>query len=194
MRPTWRDRSGKFQPPAVISSLVHATFERLSAPTDRQRCAVPGRTRSAHAHEWSTYETVAAITAAGLVARCLSTVGWLGFYTASSGDIESRTGYARLSRAWHLRQSWCLVQYSRLGRHLVVEREQRHLEHDRAPGRHERRASGSGFYHYADPSCSGCGYGPYLVGMHRAGSTNYNLARRFDSTVYSFLQAYSSDY
>ena len=54
--------------------------------------------------------------------------------------------------------------------------------------------SGSGFYHYADPSCSGCGYGPYLVGMHRAGSASYNQARRFDSTVYSFMQAYSSDY
>jgi hypothetical protein len=30
--------------------------------------------------------------------------------------------------------------------------------------------------------------------MHRAGSSSDNLARRFDSTVYSFLLAYSSDY
>jgi hypothetical protein len=54
--------------------------------------------------------------------------------------------------------------------------------------------SASSFYHYADPTCGGCGYGAYLVGLHRAGSDSYNVARRFGSTVLSFMRAYSSEY
>jgi V8-like Glu-specific endopeptidase len=54
--------------------------------------------------------------------------------------------------------------------------------------------SGSGFYHYANPSCSGCGFGAYLVGSHRAGAAPYNIARRFTSVVYNFMKAYSGDY
>jgi len=54
--------------------------------------------------------------------------------------------------------------------------------------------SGSGFYQYADPSCSGCDYGAYLVGNHGYGYSSFNQARRFDSTVLSFMQAYASDY
>ena len=101
-----------------------------------------------------------------------ATVGWLGFYTASTSDIESRLGYVRgYPGRRNLRHARCGVQRPGLGRHLVGEREQRDLEHDRAPGRHQPRGRADPrFYHYADPSCSGCGYGPYLVGMHRAGS------------------------
>lgn len=124
-----------------------------------------------------------------------ATVGWLGAYTASSGDIESKTGYVRgypgsgscgnplVSCGTRI---WGDVSWS-----SENNATSNFIEHyaDTSGGQ-----SGSGFYHYADPSCSGCGYGAYLVGMHRAGATNYNQARRFDSTVYSFMLAYSSDY
>ena len=124
-----------------------------------------------------------------------STVGWLGFYTASSGDIESHTGYVRgypgLGTCGNPGVSCNIRVWGDTSSSSENNATSNMIEHqaDTSGGQ-----SGSGFYHYADPSCSGCGYGPYLVGMHRAGSTNYNLARRFDSTVYSFLQAYSSDY
>jgi V8-like Glu-specific endopeptidase len=124
-----------------------------------------------------------------------ATVGWLGFYTASSSDIESRLGYVRGYPGTGTCGNPGVACNVRVWGDTSAASENNAttntIEHqaDTSPGQ-----SGSGFYHYADPSCSGCGYGPYLVGMHRAGSTNYNLARRFTSTVYSFLQAYSSDY
>ena len=124
-----------------------------------------------------------------------STVGWLGFYTASSGDIESHTGYVRGYPApgtcGNPGVSCNVRVWGDTSSASENNATSNTIEHqaDTSGGQ-----SGSGFYHYADPSCSGCGYGPYLVGMHRAGSTNYNLARRFDSTVYSFMKAYSSDY
>ena len=124
-----------------------------------------------------------------------STVGWLGFYTASAGDIESRLGYVRGYPGPGTCGNPGVACNVRVWGDTSSASENNAttntIEHqaDTSGGQ-----SGSGFYHYADPSCSGCGYGPYLVGMHRAGSTNYNLARRFTSAVYSFLQAYSSDY
>jgi V8-like Glu-specific endopeptidase len=124
-----------------------------------------------------------------------STVGWLGFYTASSSDIESHTGYVRgypgLGTCGNPGVSCNIRVWGDTSSASENNATSNMIEHqaDTSGGQ-----SGSGFYHYADPSCSGCGYGPYPVGMHRAGSTNYNLARRFDSTVYAFLQAYSSDY
>jgi V8-like Glu-specific endopeptidase len=124
-----------------------------------------------------------------------STVGWLGFYTASAGDIESHTGYMRgypgLGTCGNPGVACNIRVWGDTSSASENNATSNMIEHqaDSSGGQ-----SGSGFYHYADPSCSGCGYGPYLVGMHRAGSTNYNLARRFDSTVYSFMQAYSSDY
>jgi V8-like Glu-specific endopeptidase len=124
-----------------------------------------------------------------------STVGWLGFYTASAGDIESHLGYVRgypaLGTCGNPGVACNVRVWGDTSSASENNATSNMIEHqaDTSGGQ-----SGSGFYHYADPSCSGCGYGPYLVGMHRAGATNYNLARRFDSTVYSFMQAYSSDY
>jgi V8-like Glu-specific endopeptidase len=124
-----------------------------------------------------------------------ATVGWLGFYTASAGDIEGHLGYVRGYPATGTCGNPGVACNVRVWGDTSSASENNAttntIEHqaDTSDGQ-----SGSGFYHYADPSCGGCGYGPYLVGMHRAGSTNYNLARRFNSTVYSFLQAYSSDY
>ncbi len=124
-----------------------------------------------------------------------TTVGWLGFYTASAGDIEARTGYVRgypaTGTCGNPGQS-CGVRVwgdsSLASENDVTSSEIRH-QADTSGGQ-----SGSGFYHYADPTCSGCGYGPYLVGMHRAGTNSYNIARLFDPGVYSFVLAYSSDY
>lgn len=124
-----------------------------------------------------------------------STVGWLGFYTASDGDIESHLGYVRgypgVGTCGNPGVS-CGVRvwgdFSSASENNAIGVDIRH-QADTSGGQ-----SGSGFYHYADPSCSGCGYGPYLVGMHRAGSSSYNLARKFNSTVYSFMLTYSSDY
>jgi V8-like Glu-specific endopeptidase len=124
-----------------------------------------------------------------------SVVGWLGFYTASTSDIESHLGYVRGYPGTGTCGNPGVACNVRVWGDTSSASENNAtsnmIEHqaDSSGGQ-----SGSGFYHYADPSCSGCGYGPYLVGMHRAGSTNSNLARRFDSTVYSFMRAYSSDY
>ncbi len=124
-----------------------------------------------------------------------STVGWLGFYTASTSDIESRTGYLRgypgTGTCGNPGQScgvrvWGDISYG--SENDAFSYTIRH-QADTSGGQ-----SGSAFYHYADPSCSGCGYGAYLVGMHRAGYTNYNEATRFYSSVYSFMKSYSSDY
>lgn len=124
-----------------------------------------------------------------------STVGWLGHYTASSSDIESRGGYLRgypgTGTCGNPGTS-CNVRvwgdYSSSSENDALSTTIRHYA-DSSGGQ-----SGSAFYHYADPSCSGCGYGAYLVGMHRAGYSSYNEATRFTSTVYSFMKAYSSDY
>lgn len=124
-----------------------------------------------------------------------TTVGWLGFYTASTGDIESHTGYVRgypgLGTCGSPAVSCNVRVWGDTSSSSENNATSNMIEHqaDTSGGQ-----SGSGFYHYADPSCSGCGYGPYLVGMHRAGSASHNLARRFDSTVHSFMKAYSSDY
>ncbi len=124
-----------------------------------------------------------------------STVGWLGSYTAGSGDIESRTGYLRgypatgtcgnPGTSCNVRV-WGDISWS--SENDALSTTIRH-QADTTGGQ-----SGSAFYHYADPSCSGCGYGAYLVGMHRAGYSSYNEATRYTSTVYSFMKAYSSDY
>jgi len=124
-----------------------------------------------------------------------STVGWLGHYTASASSIESRTGYMRgypgtgtcgnPGTSCNVRV-WGDVSWS--SENDATSNTIRH-QADSSGGQ-----SGSAFYHYADPSCSGCGYGPYLVGMHRAGYSSYNQARRFTSGVLSFMRAYSSDY
>jgi V8-like Glu-specific endopeptidase len=124
-----------------------------------------------------------------------TTVGWLGFYTASTGEIESRLGYVRGypgSGTCGNPGASCNVRvWGDTSSAAENNATSNMIEHqaDTSGGQ-----SGSAFYHYADPGCSGCGYGPYLVGMHRAGSASYNVARRFDSTVYSFMRAYSSDY
>ncbi|HHC71718.1 MAG TPA: hypothetical protein ENK54_02395 [Thiotrichales bacterium] len=130
-----------------------------------------------------------------------STVGWLGHYTASASEIESRTGYLRGypgtgtcgnpgqscgTRVWGdvSRSSENNVPFWWWDDHRIE------YQADSSGGQ-----SGSAFYHYADPTCAGCGYGAYLVGMHFHGhGGSYNDARRFDSTVLSFMRAYSSDY
>jgi V8-like Glu-specific endopeptidase len=123
------------------------------------------------------------------------TVGWLGWYVASAGDIESSTGYVRgypgVGTCGNPGQS-CGVRvwgdFSTASENNKVDKEIRHYA-DTSDGN-----SGSGFYQYANPSCDGCGYGPYVVGMHRAGADSYNIARRLDSTVASFIEHHSSDY
>ncbi len=129
-----------------------------------------------------------------------ATVGWLGWYTASTSDIESKTGYVRgypgLGNCGNPAVA-CNVRvwgdYSLSSENNVPFWwwEDHQIEHqaDTTGG-----MSGSGFYHYADPSCAGCGYGAYVVGMHRAGTDSYNLARRLDADVSAFLKKYSSDY
>lgn len=124
-----------------------------------------------------------------------NTVGWLGHYTASESDIEARTGYVRgypgagtcgsSGQACNVRV-W--GDTSNGSENDVSSDEIRH-QADTSGGQ-----SGSGFYHYADPSCGGCDSGPYLVGMHRAGASSSNRAHRYDSTVLAFVQAYSSEF
>src|SRR6185295_5280363 len=113
-----------------------------------------------------------------------NTVGWLGHYTASESNIEGRTGYVRgypgAGTCGNSGQA-CDVRVwgdtSDGGENDVSSDEIRH-QADTSGGQ-----SGSGFYHYADPSCGGCDSGPYLVGLHRAGEPSSNRARRYDSTV-----------
>ena len=124
-----------------------------------------------------------------------ATVGWLGHYTASESAIEGTTGYVRgypgTGTCGNPGVSCAIRVWGDTSSASETNATSTTIEHmaDTSGGQ-----SGSGFYHYADPTCSGCGYGAYLVGMHRAGTSSYNLARRFDSTVYSFMKAYSSDY
>jgi V8-like Glu-specific endopeptidase len=124
-----------------------------------------------------------------------STVGWLGNYTAPASEIEARTGYVRgypgpgncgsPAQACNVRV-WGGT--SSLGLNDATSTAIHH-QADTTSGQ-----SGSAYYLYTDPSCSGCGLGAYLVGMHSAGSGDYNIARRYTSAVRSFMKAYSSDY
>jgi V8-like Glu-specific endopeptidase len=124
-----------------------------------------------------------------------NTVGWLGHYTASEDDIEAWTGYVRgypgVGTCGNSGEE-CNVQVwgdiSDGSENVVISNEIHH-QADSSGGQ-----SGSGFYHYVDPSCGGCGPGPYLVGVHRAGASSSNRARRYDSTVLAFVQAYSSEF
>ena len=124
-----------------------------------------------------------------------ATVGWLGHYTASESAIEDTTGYVRgypgTGTCGNPGVSCATRIWGDTSSSSETNATSTTIEHmaDTSGGQ-----SGSAFYHYADPTCTGCGYGAYLVGMHRAGTSSYNLARRFDSTVYSFMKAYSSDY
>ncbi len=125
-----------------------------------------------------------------------NTVGWLGHYTASESAIEGTTGYVRgypgASGTCGSSGGACNVRVwgdtSSGSENDVSSQEIRHLA-DTSSGQ-----SGSGFYHYADPSCGGCGHGPYVVGMHRVGSGTTNGARRYDSTVRGFVQDNSSEF
>ena len=122
-----------------------------------------------------------------------STVGWLGWYIASTSDIESNTGFVRgYPGNGTCAGVACNVRvWGDISRSSENDARSRTIRHqaDTSGG-----MSGSAFYIYEDPKCNGCGYGPYLTGMHRAGHPSYNLARRFTSSVASFMQAYSSDY
>jgi V8-like Glu-specific endopeptidase len=124
-----------------------------------------------------------------------NTVGWLGSWVAGNGDIQGSTGYVRgypgtgtcgnpgvacNVRVWG--------DTSSASENNATANEVRH-QADTSGGN-----SGSGFYQYADPTCAGCDYGAYVVGIHRAGSAPYNIARRYDSTVSAFMHANSSDY
>ncbi len=125
-----------------------------------------------------------------------ASVGWLGHYVASTSAIEGRTGYMRGYPA----TGTCGNPGTSCGVRVWGDTS-RSSENDASSSstiiRHFADSSGgqsgSAFYHYADPTCSGCNYGAYLVGMHRAGGST-NSARRFNSTVYWFMKAYSDDY
>jgi len=124
-----------------------------------------------------------------------TTVGWLGHYTASESSIEARAGFVRGypggGNCGSPAQACNVRVWGDSSTPSENDATSSAINHqaDTTGGQ-----SGSAFYHYADPSCSGCGFGAYLVGMHRAGSAPYNVARRFTSAVYSFMKAYSSDY
>lgn len=124
-----------------------------------------------------------------------ATVGWLGHYTASGSTIEDRLGYVRgypgTGTCGNPGQA-CNVRVwgdTSSASENDASSEEIRYDADTTGGQ-----SGSAFYHYADPSCSGCGHGPYLVGIHRVGGTTTNGARRYESTVRSFVQAYSSEF
>jgi V8-like Glu-specific endopeptidase len=124
-----------------------------------------------------------------------STVGWLGHYTASATEIEARTGHVRGypgPGSCGIPPQPCSVRVwgdiSSPSQNDATSNGIRH-QADTTGGQ-----SGSAYYIYVDPSCSGCGFGAYLVGIHRAGGESYNLARRYTSAVRSFMKANSSDY
>lgn len=124
-----------------------------------------------------------------------ATVGWLGHYTASESTIEDHLGHVRgypgTGTCGNPGQA-CNVRVwgdTSSASENDASSEEIRYDADTSGGQ-----SGSAFYHYADPSCSGCGHGPYLVGIHRVGGTTTNGARRYESTVRSFVQAYSSEF
>jgi len=125
-----------------------------------------------------------------------ATVGWLGWYAASTSAIEGTTGYVRgypgstqtcgnpgvpcNTRVWGDTSS--ALENDRNGKVIRHQADTSGM------------MSGSGFYHYADPTCGGCDHGAYVVGFHRAGSAPYNLARRLGGTIANFIEDNSSDY
>ncbi len=124
-----------------------------------------------------------------------STVGWLGSLVASTGTIEGRTAYLRgypgSGTCGNPGTSCGTRVWGDISRSSENDATSNIIYHqaDSSGGQ-----SGSGFYLYTDPSCSGCGYGAYVVGMHRAGASSANSARRYTSAVSSFMRSYSSDY
>jgi len=123
-----------------------------------------------------------------------ATVGWLGHYTASGSTIEDLTGHVRgypaAGTCGNPPGQACNVRvWGDISSESDASSEEIRHGADTSEGQ-----SGSAFYHYADPSCSGCNHGPYLVGIHRVGGTTTNGARRYESAVRSFVQAYSSEF
>jgi V8-like Glu-specific endopeptidase len=124
-----------------------------------------------------------------------ATVGWLGHYTASDGDIEGDIafvrGYPGAGTCGSSGQSCNTRVWGDTSSASENDASSGEVDHgaDTSGGQ-----SGSAIYQYADPTCSGCDFGPYLIGMHRVGGSSTNGARRYDSTVRSFLQAYSSEF
>ncbi|MFK8032309.1 MAG: serine protease [Gammaproteobacteria bacterium] len=124
-----------------------------------------------------------------------TTVGWLGNLVASTSTIEGRTNYLR----GYPGSGTCGNPGTSCGTRIWGDTSST-SETDATSNITYHQAdssggmSGSGMYIYTDPSCSGCGYGAYVVGMHRAGAASANSARRYTSTVRSFMKAYSSDY
>jgi V8-like Glu-specific endopeptidase len=120
------------------------------------------------------------------------TTGWLGTWLASEDQIEGNTmnvrgypapgscgsaGAACNVRIWGSSASGTVLSGTEI-RHQV----------DTSEGQ-----SGSAAYINFDPP-GALGSGNYLVGIHRAGGTTYNVARLFDSTVYSLLVSASDDF
>jgi len=124
-----------------------------------------------------------------------ATVGWLGHYTASESTIEDLTGFVRgypgAGTCGNPGQACNVRVWGDISSSSENDASSDAISYlaDTSGGQ-----SGSAFYHYADPSCSGCDFGPYLVGIHRVGGTTTNSARRYNSTVRSFVQANSSEF
>jgi V8-like Glu-specific endopeptidase len=124
-----------------------------------------------------------------------STVGWLGHYTASESQIEGATGHVRgypgSGTCGSAGQACNTRVWGDVSSDSETDASADEIRHsaDTSSGQ-----SGSAFYRYADPSCAGCDFGPYLVGMHRVGGPTTNGARRYNSTVRSFVQAHSSEF
>lgn len=125
-----------------------------------------------------------------------ATVGWLGHYTASGSTIEDHTGHVRgypgASGTCGSPGQTCNVRvWGDISSPSENDASSEEIRYDADTSGGQ---SGSAFYHYADPSCSGCDFGPYLVGIHRVGGATTNGARRYESTVRSFVQANSSEF
>jgi V8-like Glu-specific endopeptidase len=124
-----------------------------------------------------------------------ATVGWLGHYTASTDDIETRTGFVRgypgAGTCGNPGQQCNVRVWGDISLSSENQAESTEILHnaDTTGGQ-----SGSAIYHYADPGCGGCDSGAYLVGVHRVGGTSSNGARRYTSSVYSFVQQYSGEF
>jgi V8-like Glu-specific endopeptidase len=124
-----------------------------------------------------------------------ATVGWLGHYTASAGDIETRTAYVRgypgIGTCGNPGQQCNVRVWGDISLSSENEAESTEIRHDADTTGGQ---SGSAIYHYADPGCGGCDFGSYLVGMHRVGGSSTNGARRYTSSVYAFVQQYSGEF
>jgi len=121
-----------------------------------------------------------------------SSVGWLGHLVASTSLIESRYNYLR----GYPSGGTCGNTGASCGTRIWGDTSSSN-ENDATTNIIYHQAdssggqSGSGMYLYTDPSCSGCNYGAYVIGMHRAGGGSANSARRLTSGVASFMRAYS---